>query len=117
MGAKTFRQAWQLARELRRMLRPFWRRAEAARDYRLSNQLRAAARSTTSNIAEGFPCSIEMIDDELMTEAEAKPAMRLKMRTSRAIAAFRAYLLSTPDPPTYKPRAKRPQRTRRTRRT
>ena len=125
MGAKTFREviAWQLARELRHALRPFWQRAELARDFKLANQLRDAARSTTSNIAEGFPCShaeyarfleisarsleeiedrlIEMIDDDIITRDEAQPALRLKIRSSRAIAGLRAYLLSTPDPPSY----------------
>jgi four helix bundle protein len=76
-----------------------------------------------SNIAEGFPCShakyarfleiasrsleeiedrlIEMTDEGLVTKADLEPAMRLKIRTSRAIAKLRAYLLSTPDPPSY----------------
>jgi four helix bundle protein len=131
MGARTFRDliAWQLARELRGALRPFWQRAEAAHDYKLASQLRDAARSVTANIAEGFPCShvecarfleislrsleeiedrlIEMQDDALITEAEAQPALRLKRRASRAIAGFRAFLLATPDPPTYRRRAPR----------
>jgi four helix bundle protein len=87
----------------------------------------------TANIAEGFPCShveyarfleiasrsleeiedrrIEMIDDRVIDRAEAEPALRLKMRTSRAIASFRAYLLTTPDPPSHKPRHKGRRRT------
>ena len=93
MGARTFREviAWQLARELRQTLRPFWCRAESARDYGLCEQLRDAARSVTSNIAEWFPCShveyarfleiasrsleeiedrlIEMVDDELVSKS------------------------------------------------
>ena len=137
MGARTFREviAWQLARELRRALRPFVKKAEDLHDYKLKDQLRDAARSVTANIAEGFPCShveyarflqissrsleeiedriIEMIDNEILTAQEAKPALHLKMRTSRAVAAFRNYLLSTPDPPSYRP-GTRLQRTGRT---
>ena len=135
MGARTFRDviAWQLARELRAALRPLWQRAETARDFNLSNQLKDAARSATANIAEGFPCShaeyaryleissrsleevedrlIEMMDDELISADEAAHALRLKMRTSRAIAKLRAYLLSTPDPPSYKRAAPNRRRT------
>ena len=115
--------AWQLARELRSALRPLWQTAASARDFGLAGQLRDAARSVTSNIAEGFPCShaeyarfleiasrsleeiedrlIEMTDEGLVTKADLEAAMRLKIRTSRAIAKLRAYLLSTPDPPSY----------------
>ena len=131
MGARTFRDmvAWQLARELRNGLRPLWQKAAAAHDYGLCDQLRTAARSVTSNIAEGFPCShleyarfleiasrsleeiedrvIEMVDEELVSGEDAKAVLHLKMRTSRAIAKLRAYLLTTPDPPSYKPRTAR----------
>ena len=126
MGAKSFRDliAWQLARDLRRAVRPLLRKAEAKHDFDLKQQLLSAARSVTSNIAEGFPCShveyarflemssrsleeiedrlIEMVDDHLITQADARPILFLKMRTSRAIAGLRAHLLSTPDPPSYK---------------
>ena len=134
MGARTFREliAWQLARALRRALLPLWRKAEATRDFKLRDQLKDAARSATSNIAEGFPCShaefarflemssrsleeiedrlIEMIDDQLITQSDADPALHLKMRASRAIAKLRSHLLSTPDPPSYKPAARRKRR-------
>ena len=134
MGAKRFRDlvAWQLARELRQNVRPLLRKAEAVHDFDLKQQLLGAARSVTSNIAEGFPCShieyarflemssrsleeiedrvIEMIDDRLITAVEAKPVLHLKMRTSRAIAALRKHLLSTPDPPSYRPANKRRSR-------
>jgi four helix bundle protein len=127
MGARTFKEivAWQLARELRMSLRPLWRKPAVFRDYKLREQLRGAARSATANIAEGFQCShaeyarfleissrsleevedrlIEMIDEELVTAAEAEKSLRLKMRASRAIAGLRRYLLTTPDPPTYRP--------------
>src|SRR5687768_9712205 len=123
MGAKRFRDliTWQLARELRCALRSIWRKPDVSRDFKLRDQLRDAARSTTSNIAEGFPCShaefarfleiasrsleeiedrlIELRDDELITADEARVALHLKMRASRAIAGLRKHLLATPDPP------------------
>ena len=136
MGAKSFKDviAWQLGRELRQGLRPVWKKAADAHDYKLCDQIRDAGRSVTSNIAEGFPCShaeyarfleissrsleeiedrlIEMLDDQLITKSEADPLLHLKMRTSRAMAKFRAYLLSTPDPPSYLPSTKRRGRKR-----
>jgi four helix bundle protein len=134
MGARRFRDviAWQLARALRRELRTIWQKPSVASDFKLSNQLRDAARSVTANIAEGFPCShaefarflqisyrsleeiedrlIEVVDDELVTLDETRKAFNLKKRTSIAVSRLRAYLLSTPDPPNYRPAAKRKRR-------
>jgi four helix bundle protein len=134
MGAHRFRDviAWQLARELRRELRAIWQRPAVARDFKLTSQIRDAARSVTANIAEGFPCShaefarflqisyrsleeiedrlIEVVDDGLVTPDEARNAFNLKKRTSIAISRLRSYLLNTPDPPNYKPASKRRRR-------
>jgi four helix bundle protein len=46
--------AWQHAYALRRAVLPLCRRAIAARDYKLHDQVREAARSGPRNIAEGF---------------------------------------------------------------
>jgi four helix bundle protein len=137
MGAKRFQDlvAWQLARELRRTIRRLVEAPRIARDFDFKNQLTAAARSTTSNIAEGFPCShaefarfleiasrslreiedrlIEAIDDTFMTPDEADKALTLTKRTTTAVSRLMAYLLRTPDPPTYKPRPSRRPRRRR----
>jgi four helix bundle protein len=134
MGARRFRDviAWQLARALRRELRIIWQKPSVASDFKLSNQLRDAARSVTANIAEGFPCShvefarflqisyrsleeiedrlIEVVDDELVTPDETRKAFNLKRRTSIAVSRLRAYLLRTPDPANYRPAAKRKRR-------
>jgi four helix bundle protein len=131
MGARRFRDviAWQLARELRRELRTIWQKPSVASDFKLTNQLRDAARSVTANIAEGFPCShaefarflqisyrsleeiedrlVEVVDDQLASAEETKMAFDLKKRTSIAVARLRAYLLATPDPPNYKPMGRR----------
>ena len=140
MGVRRFRDliCWQLARRLRRELQKICQKPSVAADFRLRDQIRDAARSVTSNIAEGFPCShaecarfleissrsleeiedrlIELVDDELLTRAEASEAFDLKKRTAVAISRFRGYLLCTPDPPSYKPRPrrKRPRATTRT---
>jgi four helix bundle protein len=88
----------------------------------------------TSNIAEGFPCShtefarflqisyrsleeiedrlIEVVDDKLASADETRTAFNLKKRTSIAVLRLRAYLLATPDPPHYKPAARRNRRRR-----
>src|SRR5687768_4978985 len=55
-GFRSFRDfaAWQHAYALRRAVLLLCRRATAARDYKLHDQVREAARSAPRNIAEGF---------------------------------------------------------------
>ena len=55
-GVRTFKElgAWKLALALRRQLRPLCRRLEAAKDFRLFEQIRDAVRSAPRNVAEGF---------------------------------------------------------------
>lgn len=55
-GVRSFEdlEAWQLARELARLLYPILRRDPAARDFGLRDQLQRAAVSVMTNIAEGF---------------------------------------------------------------
>ena len=55
-GVGTFEdlEAWQLARELVRLLYSILRRDPAARDFGLRDQLQRAAVSVMTNIAEGF---------------------------------------------------------------
>ena len=131
MVATRFQElvTWQLARELRCALRPLLAKAELEKDYEFKNQLRGAARSITSNIAEGFPCShiefarfleiagrsvrevedrlLEAIDSTMITSNEAESSIRLIKRLTKAISRLRAYLLSTPDPPSYRPKKSR----------
>jgi four helix bundle protein len=133
MGARRFRDviAWQLARELRKELRKIWQKPSVANDFKLTNQLRDAARSATANIAEGFPCShaefarflqisyrsleeiedrlVEIVDDQLASADETRMAFDLKKRTSIAVSRLRAYLLTTPDPANYKPAVRKPR--------
>jgi four helix bundle protein len=47
-------EAWQLGRELKRLLYQCSKAGEFAKDYALRDQIRRAAISITSNIAEGF---------------------------------------------------------------
>jgi four helix bundle protein len=133
MGARRFRDviAWQLARELRKELRKIWQKPSVANDFKLTNQLRDAARSATANIAEGFPCShaefarflqisyrsleeiedrlVEIVDDQLASADETRMAFDLKKRTSIAVSRLRGYLLTTPDPANYKPAVRKPR--------
>ena len=54
-GFTSFKEfaAWQLAYQLRCAVRPLCRRTLEARDFKLHEQIRDAARSATRNIAEG----------------------------------------------------------------
>jgi four helix bundle protein len=56
MGAKQYRDlvAWQLAVELKRAVFEAMARGPASRDLRFCDQIRAASRSVSANIAEGF---------------------------------------------------------------
>jgi len=47
-------EAWQTARELTRQIYTLTRSGQFARDFGLSDQMRRAAVSVLSNIAEGF---------------------------------------------------------------
>ena len=47
-------EAWKKGRELRKAVYSFTRSGEFGRDFALCNQIRRAAQSVTSNIAEGF---------------------------------------------------------------
>jgi four helix bundle protein len=55
-GVRSFKDlvAWKLAYELRRNVMPLLRRVLKAKDYKLHEQIREAARSGPRNIAEGF---------------------------------------------------------------
>jgi four helix bundle protein len=126
--ARRFQEliTWQLARELRRSVRPLCAKALTVKDFDFNDQVRDAARSATANIAEGFPCSHiefarfleiaarsvreiedrveEAIDTKLIGVGDAEPSIRLIKRLTKAISRLRAHLLSTPDPPSYKPK-------------
>lgn len=47
-------EAWQLGRELKRLVFQYSKVGEFARDFTLKDQMRRAAISVTANIAEGF---------------------------------------------------------------
>ena len=59
MAAHRFQDliAWRLARDLRKQLWQLTLITAAAREPNFCYQLRKAARSSTANIAEGFPCT------------------------------------------------------------
>ena len=121
MGAKRFQDliAWQLARELRKFVNEAAVETLISRDSGLCDQLRRAARSVTSNIAEGFPCPshiefarfldiagrsvreiedgfIEAVDRQFLTDAQAARGFNLAKRTSVAIARLSKYLRENP---------------------
>jgi len=122
MGAKNFREliCWQLSRELRKTVNGLIKKQPLAADFDLCGQLRRATRSATGNIAEGFPCVshaefarylgiaarslsetedrlIEALDERLLTEEEAAPALNLVKRASVATKRLIASLRPPPD--------------------
>lgn len=59
MGVEQFEDlvAWQKARELTKAIYHITKKEEFAKDYGLRDQIRRAAVSVMSNIAEGFECA------------------------------------------------------------
>jgi len=112
--------AWQRSDELRRFVIEFTARPGVARDFRFCAQCKDAARSTTSNIAEGFgrwthrefarylqiaTGSLKETRDLLIdarhrgyiTEDELLRANLIARRANAACAGLIRYLKNTPD--------------------
>jgi four helix bundle protein len=110
-------EAWQLARELTRMIYNLTRKPEFARDFGLKGQIQDAAGSTMHNIAEGFdsetnPESIRFLryakrsctevqselyvalDQQYITNSEFQDVYDHAGRTLAAIRGFIKYLVS-----------------------
>lgn len=108
-------EGWKRGRELRKTVYDFSRRGEFAKDYSLKDQIRRAAQSITSNIAEGFErggnrefiqflsnakgsCGevrdqlYTALDEKYVTQAEFDQASELVVETSRLISGFMKYL-------------------------
>ena len=111
-------EGWKRGRELRKTVYDFSRRGEFAKDYSLKDQIRRAAQSITSNIAEGFErggnrefiqflsnakgsCGevrdqlYTALDEKYVTQAEFNQASELVVETSRLISGFMKYLQQT----------------------
>ncbi len=123
VGVRHFSEliAWQLSEALRAELVAVSDRANAAREYRFRDQLRASARSAPSNIAEGFGryghgdfarfcdiaiASLTETDNHLkvarhegyVTASDYKALLFLIRRARRATLGLKGYLRSTPTP-------------------
>ena len=108
-------EAWQIGRELTRVVYRVSRRGEFARDFALRDQIRRAAISVTSNIAEGFErggnrefiqaLSVAKgsagevrsqlyvaLDEEYISQPEFDDLCALALRASRLIAGFMSFL-------------------------
>ena len=113
--------AWQHAYSLRRAVWPLCRRATAARDYKLHDQVREAARSAPRNIAEGFGryrhrefaqfvriargSELELLnhlqealDSGYLNEGEHRELEEMARKAIKAAASLIRYLESSPDP-------------------
>lgn len=110
-------EAWQLARELTRMVYSLTKKSEFARDYGLKGQIQDAAGSTMHNTAEGFDSESNSefvrflryakrsctevqselyvaLDQEYITTSEFQDVYDHAARTRAAIRGFIKYLIS-----------------------
>jgi four helix bundle protein len=108
-------EGWKKARELRQSIYKYSKRGEFAHDAALKNQIRRAAQSVTSNIAEGFErggnrefiqflsgakgsCGevrdqlYTALDEHYVTQAEFNKLYEMALETGRLIAGFMKYL-------------------------
>ena len=124
MAAKTFNElaAWQRADDLRRFVMEVTARPTVARDFRFCDQCKAAARSVTNNIAEGFGRyhhkefaqfvrvalgSLQEVRDQMLdareqgyiSEAELLAVETTLRRAVSSCAGLERYLRSTTAPP------------------
>ena len=108
-------EAWKKGRELRKGIYELSRNGEFARDFALKDQIRRAAQSVTSNIAEGFERGgnrefIQLlsdakgsggevrdqlytaIDENYVTQKDFDELHNLSIEVSRMISGFMKYL-------------------------
>ncbi len=111
-------EAWKLAREVTRLIYKISSTGNFAKDYALSNQIRRAAISILSNIAEGFERSgnkeflnflaiakgscgevraqlYAALDQRYLDEEQFGNISQKLLETSRVIAGFMKYLQQT----------------------
>jgi four helix bundle protein len=114
-------EAWQLARELTNLVYGFTAQEKFSRDFGLRDQIRRAAVSAMSNIAEGFESQTQpqfirylgiakasaaevrsqlyvALDQKYISQSEFQTAFDLAYTTLRKIVRFAAYLESNSQP-------------------
>jgi four helix bundle protein len=114
-------EAWRAARELANLVYDLSDKGAFARDWALRDQIRRAAVSVMSNIAEGFEsqtnrafiaylyrakgsagevrCQLYIAGDRAyVPDDQLHPALTLAEKTARLTAGFIRYLESVPDP-------------------
>jgi four helix bundle protein len=84
--------AWQTARELTRQIYTLTRSGQFARDFGLSDQMRRAAVSIFSNIAEGFESRTNSLFTEYLGRAKASAG---ELRAQAYVALDAGYLVQS----------------------
>ena len=113
-------EAWQTARHLSRLVYLLTKEGNFSRDFGLGDQIRRAAVSIMSNLAEGFesrtqPLFVELLgrakgsagelrsqmyvalDVEYISQSQFQQLFDLAEKCSRQISRFISYLLAHPD--------------------
>jgi four helix bundle protein len=85
-------EAWQTARELTRQIYTLTRSGQFARDFGLSDQMRRAAVSIFSNIAEGFESRTNSLFTEYLGRAKASAG---ELRAQAYVALDAGYLVQS----------------------
>jgi four helix bundle protein len=85
-------EAWQTARELTRQIYTLTRSGQFARDFGLSDQMRRAAVSILSNIAEGFESRTNSLFTEYLGRAKASAG---ELRAQAYVALDAGYLVQS----------------------
>ncbi len=114
-------QAWQTARQLTNLIYKLTAQSAFSKDFGLKDQIRRAAVSVMSNIAEGFESRTDAqftnylgtsrassgevraqlyvaLDQEYISSQQFQEAYELTDKASRQIANFIKYLLANPRP-------------------
>ncbi|NEO92599.1 MAG: four helix bundle protein [Moorea sp. SIO3G5] len=91
-------QGWQTARELTRLVYALSKEGEFSRDFGLCNQMRRAAVSIMSNIAEGFESRTQRLFLEFLGRAKGSAG---ELRSQAYVALDAGYVTPKAESPVF----------------